>query len=234
MTPAGAKDSKKRNANDTSSKAEGAKNKNGNPKKEITLRDLPDELSSRGREVWLAGLGALSRVEEEGEKIFRRLVERGKQYESQGRDRIETARKDLSERQEKATRAVSEAAENVEKTVSSTLTDALGRLGVPTQQEVRDLSEKVGRLSEKLDQLSKALDAQDEPALEAVFHVVPTEDGWAVRRDGTDGDLSVHDTKKDAVSAAREAAKAQTPSELVVHKQDRSVQESFSYDGDDA
>jgi hypothetical protein len=35
------------------------------------------------------------------------------------------------------------------------------------------------------------------------------------------------------VAAAREEAKTHAPSQLIVHKQDRSVQETFSYDEDD-
>jgi len=43
---------------------------------------LQEELTKRGRNVWLAGLGALATVESEGNKLFRWLVERGEKFET--------------------------------------------------------------------------------------------------------------------------------------------------------
>ena len=63
-----------------------------------------------------------------------------------------------------------------------------------------------------------------------MYHVAPHEKGWAVQREGAQRATSVHETKKEAVSAAREEAKSHMPSRLIVHKQDRSVQETFTYD----
>jgi hypothetical protein len=92
----------------------------------------------------------------------------------------------------------------------------------------------VRELSKKLDALSEMLTAQQTAVEARVFHVAPSDDGWTITMEGEDAPVGSHDTKKEAVSAARTAAKEQAPSQLVVHKQDRSVQESFSYDADDA
>jgi hypothetical protein len=62
---------------------------------------------------------------------------------------------------------------------------------------------------------------------------VPGEDGWTVTIEGEEDPTETYDTKKEAVAAAREEAKTHAPSQLIVHKQDRSVQETFSYDEDD-
>jgi hypothetical protein len=78
------------------------------------------------------------------------------------------------------------------------------------------------------------LDAQQTAVEERTLHVVPTDDGWTVTIEGEDEAVGTFDTKKEAVSVGRETAKKHTPSQLVVHKQDRSVQESFSYDAEDA
>ncbi len=203
----------------------------------FALKNLPDEVTGRAREVWLAGLGALERLEEEGDKVFETLVERGKRYEDARRNQIEDATESLRERQEAFTEDVTQRLDNatksVEKAVSDTLSGTLGQIGVPMRDEVRDLSRRVGELSEKLEALSAMLDAQQTAVEARVLHVVPGDEGWIVTIEGEDDPASTHDTKKDAVSAARKTAKAQVPSKLVVHKQDRSVQESFSYDGDD-
>lgn len=202
------------------------------------LKNLPDEVTNRAREIWLAGLGALSRLEQEGDKVFQSLVERGKSYESKRREQFEEATDNLRNRQkaftEDVTQRLDEATQSVEKAVSDTLSGTLGSIGVPTRGEVRGLSRRVGELSQKLDALSKMLDAQQTAVEERILHVVPDEDGWAVMIEGEDDVVSTHDTKKEAVGTARDVAKDHAPSQLIVHKQDRSVQESFSYDSSEA
>ncbi|MFO8231954.1 MAG: phasin family protein [Longimonas sp.] len=223
------------------------KERSASAKKPIDFSKLPDELVERGREVWLAGLGALARVEEEGDRVFQDLVKRGKSYEEKRRGQFEDATseinseinkqqesisEELNRRFDDVSRRVSDAAQTVEKTVSSTLNDTLGRLGVPTREEVQGLSSKVGQLSEKLDALSSMLDQQ--AAGDAlVFHVAYHEDAWVLLQEGTDAPLQSFDTKKEAVDAARDAAKAHAPSRLVIQKQDGAIQETISYDAED-
>lgn len=206
--------------------------------KGLDLKNLPEEVTGRAREIWLAGLGALERLEEEGDKVFQNLVERGKGYESKRRKQFEDATDTLRKQQEAftddVTQRLDDATKSVEKVVSDTLTGTLGRIGVPTRDEVRGLSRRVGQLSQKLEALSDMLDAQEMGVVERVLHVIPSDDGWTVTMEGEDDAVSTHNTKKEAVSAGRKAAKKHIPSSLVVHKQDRSVQESFSYDASDA
>lgn len=207
----------------------------------LGVADLPNALSERGREIWLAGLGALSRVEEEGEKIFRNLVERGEAFEGRGREQIEAALNNLKKQRRGASKTVgtatktfADAAQSIERTVSDTLTDTLGRIGIPTRGEVEELSGKVGQLSEKLDALSAALEARraeaEAAARTTAYHVVPHEKGWAVQRASAEQASSVHETKKEALKAGRDEAHRHAPSRLVVHKQDGSAQETFTYE----
>ena len=63
-----------------------------------------------------------------------------------------------------------------------------------------------------------------------VYHVKPDGEGWVVKGDGAERAVSTHDTKKEALTAARELAHGKAPSQLVVHKSDGSVQEKFTYD----
>jgi len=207
-------------------------------KKKIDLSNLPNELTERGREIWLAGLGALSRVEEEGDKVFNTLVDRGRDYEDKRRRQIDDATSSLKKRQDALTSDVSQriddATKTVEDVVNRTVNSTLGRIGVPTRHEVQGLSDKVGELSRKLDALGAMLVTQVQDAEgEVVYHVSPHEEGWAVIREGAERATKLFGTKKEAVSAGRDIAKKHIPSQLVVHKQDRSVQESFSYDEED-
>ena len=62
------------------------------------------------------------------------------------------------------------------------------------------------------------------------FHLLPKEEDWVVRTEGSDQDLSLHDTKESAVEAARGIARAHEPSRLVVHRSDGTIQTSYSYE----
>jgi uncharacterized protein YdaT len=62
-------------------------------------------------------------------------------------------------------------------------------------------------------------------------HVVPHEDGWAVRGAGNDRATSVHDTQAQAIDRARSIAQNQG-SELLIHGRDGRIRERDSHGGD--
>lgn len=62
-------------------------------------------------------------------------------------------------------------------------------------------------------------------------HVVPRDDGWAVRGAGAKRDTEQFDRKRDAVNRAREIAQNQQ-TELVVHGQDGKIQYKDSHGHD--
>jgi poly(hydroxyalkanoate) granule-associated protein len=201
-------------------------------------RELADGVTTRGRGVWLAGLGAIATVEEAGEEVFstlfkqgEKLVERGEKIEATGKARIEDVRTDLTTRQKQVTETVTEKVQAVETDVTDTLVSALKRLGVPTRAEVRELSEKVDALTRRVGSLIETM--QKEPAkvaARAIFSVGSREDGWAVTLAGAPNALGVYPTKDEALEAARALASAQAPSQLVVHRKDGTVQDTLSYE----
>jgi poly(hydroxyalkanoate) granule-associated protein len=121
---------------------------------------LQDELTKRGRDVWLAGLGALATVEEEGSKLFQRLVDRGQEFENERREELEKASKKAREQRDEALEQLEEAGEETQSLLLDTVHAALERFGVPTRSEVDRLSNKVDTLSQQVDDLSRALSAQ--------------------------------------------------------------------------
>jgi len=60
-----------------------------------------------------------------------------------------------------------------------------------------------------------------------VFHVVPHDDGWAVKREGVDRASSTHDTQKSAIEAAREVAKE--GDDVVIHRTDGTVRDRVTH-----
>jgi poly(hydroxyalkanoate) granule-associated protein len=118
---------------------------------------LQNELSQRGREVWLAGLGALATVEEEGTKLFGSLVDRGKQFEKDRREDLKEVTEKAREQSDEALSQLEDASEETQSLLLSTVHSALERFGVPTQSEIDRLSTKVDTLSKQVDTLSEAL-----------------------------------------------------------------------------
>ena len=122
---------------------------------------LQDELTERGREVWLAGLGALATVEEEGSKLFGRLVDRGAEFEEERRKELKEAGEKARERGDEALAQIEEASEETQSLLMDTVNTALERFGVPTRSEVDRLSERVESLTKQVDELSDALSQQN-------------------------------------------------------------------------
>ena len=137
------------------------KNVKNDDAKKSRMDDIQKELSDRGRDVWLAGLGALATVEEEGSKLYQRLIERGKTYERTSTEQIKQLSDRMSEEKEKAVDRAEETAFEAQSALSETMDKALERFGVPTQKEVSDLSEKVDTLSAQIEKLSESLNAEN-------------------------------------------------------------------------
>lgn len=68
----------------------------------------------------------------------------------------------------------------------------------------------------------------------ARFHVTPFHNGWQVKAEGAAeyDQEAVVDTKELAVELARERAKPIAPSQVIIHKQDGTIEQEFTY-GDD-
>lgn len=126
----------------------------------------PDSITEKAREIWLAGLGAFSTAEEEGEKIFAKFVEKGRELEAKG----ETLEKKAREKMESLTTYVSERTSKISDEVSAKFSEAmpafieeklhstLEAFGVSSRSEVKDLSDKVDKLVDKVTKLTKQLE----------------------------------------------------------------------------
>ncbi|MEM6455793.1 MAG: phasin family protein [Acidobacteriota bacterium] len=132
-----------------------------------------DELKDAAQRIWLAGLGAMATAEDEGSKLFQRLVERGRTYRAQGRDavheagaRAEEAADDVRSRVEEATDDVrsrveeaadelkhqlSDARGRVESLIDDAVQRALQRAGVPSRDEIATLVQRVEELTRKIE-----------------------------------------------------------------------------------
>jgi poly(hydroxyalkanoate) granule-associated protein len=194
--------------------------------------------------IWLAGLGTVDMVQEEGtkmtskmttkvteeskkmadegNKLFDRLVERGRGLET-------SAKKEL----EKGAREVETKVNETQSTLDRRITEALHRFGIPTRTEIQTLTSRVEELNAKValmveTQVQTAAAAKKASA-RTVYHVTTAEEGWKVLAEGTKEPIAVANTKDEAVTTARDMAKAVEPSQVVVHKMDGTIQTSYAY-----
>lgn len=110
-------------------------------------------LARRAREMWLAGLGALSVAEEAGSQVFEALVEEGRSWEEKRREET----KQTAEQVQKLTEESSRTIEAVEQRVRDEVNEALQKLGVPHQDDVDELRDQLDALADRMDDLTAAI-----------------------------------------------------------------------------
>lgn len=176
--------------------------------------------------LFLAGLGTVKTVGDEGGELFDRLVDRGRDLETRGKKELRSWKKEV----EKTTARGRERFDRVGDRVDEQVTSALHRLGVPSRDEIQTLTHRVEELSRKVDRIAAAPKPKAAPT--KVFHVAPHEGGWKVEAEGAAEPASAHATKDEAMSAARDTAKKAEPARVVVHKLDGTIQTQFGYGAD--
>ena len=105
--------------------------------------------------IWLAGLGAFAKTQEEGEKLFQSLIKEGEKVEKQAKkaaeDRFEEAKGKVVEFRGKA----SQQFDRLEELFQERVAQVLNRMGVPTQDDIRELTRRVEMLNESIMALKK-------------------------------------------------------------------------------
>lgn len=116
-------------------------------------KNVQEELKESVHRIWLAGLGALAVAEEEGNKLFSRLVERGKDVESKGKVEVDKMKAEAERFKTKAESTFDTWGDKLGEKFDEKLTATLHRLGVPTRDEIRNLTQRVEELNAKVEQL---------------------------------------------------------------------------------
>lgn len=113
------------------------------------------------QQIWLAGLGAFAKAQDEGLKVFEALVRQGMHVERRTRESAEEKIGDVAGTVSKVAgdigRQASESWDRLEHVFESRVERALARMGVPTRGELE-------RLQAQLDALQRELAAQRRPA----------------------------------------------------------------------
>ncbi|MFU8859218.1 MAG: phasin family protein [Cyclonatronaceae bacterium] len=134
-------------------------------KAEKKVEKAADNIADKAREIWLAGLGALSAVEEEGSKFYNNLVDKGTEFEKRGKKQVDTIYKDINDRFKDLEKRITDTFGKAEDKVEDNMAHLVKKMGVPSREEVKDLSSKVEKLMKKVDELSKKMEhSEKQPA----------------------------------------------------------------------
>lgn len=128
---------------------------------------LADTIRNSAQQIWLAGLGAFSKAQEEGVKVFDALVKEGKGLEAKTRklteERVGEVTEQMNKAAQTATTKANAAWDKLEQVFEDRVARSLNRLGVPTNKDIRSLSKQVEELSAAV----KALRAKQPKAAKA-------------------------------------------------------------------
>ena len=100
------------------------------------------------QQIWLAGLGAFSRAEEEGNKLFDSLVKVGEELESKT---AEIADQTVEKVSEKAKESVTDTKDKFEKLIDHSVNHSLNRIGLVTVKDIQHLESLILQLHSKVD-----------------------------------------------------------------------------------
>lgn len=115
------------------------------------------QVMESAQQIWLAGLGAFSKAQNEGKKVFDTLVKQGEQLEQTTRHVAEATIETAKEQAAKTIEMASGKFDKLEQVFENRVHNSLNRLGVLTSKDIEALSQQVAELSDAV----RALLAQE-------------------------------------------------------------------------
>jgi poly(hydroxyalkanoate) granule-associated protein len=130
------------------------------PGKVESMKNLSAAIRESPRQIWLAGLGAFARAQQEGMKVFDTLVKQGENVEAKTRTAAagaaDAARGAAQAKAREMQAMAGETWDKLEQVFENRVARALGRLGVYSASDVEKLTERVDELAEAVNALLKA------------------------------------------------------------------------------
>ena len=120
------------------------------------------DVKSYARKIWLAGLGAYTKVGQEGSDYFQELIKAGQTVEKKGKkavtEKLEAANAEIDEAKGEVRTfkgKVEVQLDKVEKAFDSRVASALNRIGIPSKHDVETLSAKLDELTALLERVAR-------------------------------------------------------------------------------
>ena len=119
---------------------------------------LAAAIKDSAQQIWLAGLGAYAKAQEEGQKVFNALVKEGNSIQKRTMRMTEDKVNEVTNRVGKFAGGLQKQAngtwDKLETVFEERVERALTRLGVPTNKEIGELTRRVEQLTASVQKLS--------------------------------------------------------------------------------
>ena len=120
------------------------------------------DVKSYARKIWLAGLGAYTKVGQEGSDYFQELIKAGQTVEKKGKkavtEKLEAANAEIDDAKDEVRTfkgKVEVQLDKVEKAFDTRVASALNRIGIPSKHDVETLSAKLDELTALLERVAR-------------------------------------------------------------------------------
>jgi poly(hydroxyalkanoate) granule-associated protein len=142
------------------------------------------------QQIWSAGLGAMSRAQEGGNKFFDELVREGARLQGGAlttaqkvvMQAFEGAQKKVNRRVDDVRDTANETWDNLEKIFQTRVQRALHQLGMPTAEEIGELTRKVHQLTHSVEKLAAARAGASKPKKAKTTKKAPAKRSRTARR----------------------------------------------------
>ena len=114
---------------------------------------LSRKVTESAQQVWLAGLGALSRAQAEGSKLFDTLVKEGQNTEARSREQSrngESLRDTVENTLGQARDRAADTWDKVEKSFEDRVHAVLRRMDIPSRTDIEALNDRLDALNRRL------------------------------------------------------------------------------------
>lgn len=114
---------------------------------------LSRKVTESAQQVWLAGLGALSRAQAEGSKLFDTLVKEGQNTEARSREQSrngESLRDTVENTLGQARDRAADTWDKVEKSFEDRVHSVLRRMDIPSRTDIEALNDRLDALNRRL------------------------------------------------------------------------------------
>ena len=137
------------------------------PGQRKTTAQLADTVKDSAQQIWLAGLGAFSKAQEEGGKVFEALVKEGvtlqRKTQSSAEDKITEATSRMASLASGFTSRATGQWDKLESIFEDRVARALKKLGVPSADDVAQLAARVEELNRMVARMGGAGGAAKAP-----------------------------------------------------------------------
>jgi poly(hydroxyalkanoate) granule-associated protein len=111
-------------------------------------------LADSAQQIWLAGLGALSRTQQEGGKFFDALVEEGVRIQEKthayNEEQMQQGRQQSTAWMEQARQRTNAAMGKLEKAFDDRIARAMKRMQMPRHEDIQELSARIDALTREV------------------------------------------------------------------------------------